>query len=138
MSFIWNVILSFGDGEYWRDGEETECERCAALDAINQWMPPDAKLVDLTRPTFKRGCGTGMTAHLYGGGFKHFDAEGFIAAVSAQSWRDPANVQLFLKSDADDQFFLQPLFAGKRKWRTTPSNAGWGEVRRLHHLFPVG
>lgn len=121
MGFVWNVILSFGDEQYWEEGEDAARDRCAVLNAINRWMPPDARLVDLTRPTFKEGCGYGMNAHVFGGGFKHFDVEGFIDTIKAQAWQDPANVQLFLKSNADYRFFSQPLFDGRRKRRQPQS-----------------
>jgi hypothetical protein len=112
MSYVWNVILSLSDEEFWHDGEDTARETCAALDALNKWMP-HGKLVDLTKPTFKSSYG--MSAHLYGGGFKHFDIEGFIAAVQAQQWKDPANVQLFLKSESDEQFSLHSIAKSPRK-----------------------
>lgn len=35
MSWIWNVILSFSDEEYWEEGAEDALESCPALDNIN-------------------------------------------------------------------------------------------------------
>lgn len=114
MSYVWNVILSFSDEEFWPDDEDKPRKTCAALDAVNTWIS-DGKLVDLTKPTFAAKAGYGMSAHLYGGGFKHFDIEGFITTVEAQQWRDPANVQLFLKSDSDERFFVYSIRPSKRK-----------------------
>jgi hypothetical protein len=116
MSYIWNVILSFSDEEFWHDGEDNTRATCAALDALNKWMP-HGKLVDLTRPTFTAKAGCGMSAHLYGGGFRHLDIEGFIAAVQAQQWKDPTNVQLFLKSESDEQFSLHSVAKPQRRRR---------------------
>lgn len=116
MSYIWNVILSFSDEEFWYDGEDTPRKTCAALDAINHWIP-DGKLVSLIKPTFAPKAGYGMAANLYGGGFNHFDIEGFIAAVQAQQWRDPDNVQLFLKSESDQRFSLHSVFKPQRRRR---------------------
>lgn len=113
MSFVWNVVLSFSDEEYWEDGEEEARETCAALDNINAWIP-DGELVDLTTGTFAAGAGYDMTAHLYGGGFKHFDITAFLAVVEAQAWKDRANVQLLLKSDADSRFELYRIRRGRK------------------------
>lgn len=63
--------------------------------------------MSLTRSTF--AAGYGVTAHLYGGGFKHFDVPAFLAVVKTQPWKDRANVQLLLKNDADDRFELYQL-----------------------------
>ncbi len=38
-----------------------------------------------------------MDANLYGGGFKHFDIEGFIKVVKAQHWKEASKVQLWVK-----------------------------------------
>ena len=38
-----------------------------------------------------------MDAYVFGGGYKHFDVEGFIKVVEAQNWRDRAKVQLWVK-----------------------------------------
>ena len=118
MGYVWNVILSFSDEEFWHEGEDEARTTCAALVALNKLMSPDGKLVDLTKATFKSSYG--MSAHVYGGGFKHFDVNGFIADVQAQAWKDPLNVQLFLKSDSDERFSLHPLFKPKRN-RKPPS-----------------
>ena len=117
MSYVWNVILSFSDDEFWHDGEDTARSTCAALTALNKHLPY-GKLVDLTKSTFKSSYG--MTAHLYGGGFKHLDVDGFIADVRDQAWKDPANVQLFLKSESDEQFSLYPLFKLHRARKPRP------------------
>lgn len=113
MGYVWNVILIFSDEEFWHEGEEEARSTSAALVALNKAQPSGYKLVDLTKATFKSG--EGMSAHIYGGGFKHFDVDGFLANIRAQEWKDPLNVQLFLKSDSDERFFLQPLFKPKRK-----------------------
>ena len=114
MSYIWNVILTFSDEEFWHDGEEDARTTCDALDAINNWIP-GGKLVDLTKPTFANKAGYGMSANLYGGGFNYFDINAFISVVQDQEWNDPINVQLLLKSESDEQFSLIPMFKLQRK-----------------------
>jgi hypothetical protein len=95
MSFIWNVLLSFSNEEFWEDDEDEPRETCEPLERINQWIP-HGKLVSLVRPTYAKGVGYGMDANLFGGGFKHFDIEGFIEVVAAQDWKELANVQLWI------------------------------------------
>jgi hypothetical protein len=108
VSWVWNVVLSFSEEEFWEDDEDEARETCAALERINGWIP-HGELVSLTGPTCARGAGYGMTAHLYGGGFKHFDIEGFIEVVEAQAWKDRAHVQLWLKGETDACFAIYPL-----------------------------
>jgi hypothetical protein len=98
MSWVWNVLLSFSFEEFWEDDEEEARETCEPLERINAWIP-HGELVSLTEPTYANGAGYGMHANLYGGGFKHFDIEGFIAVVAAQAWKDPANLQLWIKAE---------------------------------------
>lgn len=109
MSWIWNVMISFGDEEFWEDGEDEARETCAALEKINEWLPQGERLVDLSGATADSTYG--MDAHVYGGGFNHLDIEAFIAAVEAQDWKDRANVQLFLRGDstAAQQFTVHTL-----------------------------
>lgn len=52
---------------------------------------------DRTGPTYEDDAGIGMDANLYGGGFKHFDIDGFRAVVKRQNWKDRAKVQLWIK-----------------------------------------
>ena len=112
MGFVWTVMLSFGDEEYWRSGEEEMRENCEALDNINAWLRDHPErhgpLTDLTRCS--TGNAVGMNASLYGGGFKHFVLDDFIEVVKNQDWQDPASVQLFIKAD-DDQLFTAMLLA---------------------------
>ena len=108
-------MLSFTNQEFWRDGEDDARERCEALDLINRQLPTDCQLVDLTKSTFKAGVGCGMEAHVYGGGFKRFDSTGFIEAVVAAPWRDPDNVQWFLKAESAECFTLSFPCRAKRK-----------------------
>ena len=96
MGFIWNILLSFSHEEFWTDGEEEPRDTCEPLERINEWIP-NGKLVSLTGPTYVEGVGYGMDANLFGGGYKHFDIEGFIKVVEAQVWKDPARVQLWIK-----------------------------------------
>lgn len=127
MSFVWNVMLSFSNEEFWRDDEENARERCDALDHVNKLLPAGCKLVDLTKPTFKEGVGYGMEANVYGGGFKHFDVAGFIAIVAAQKWQNPDNVQVFLKAETDDRFEVYLPCKRKRK-QGRKSDAGSPEI----------
>jgi hypothetical protein len=101
MAWVWNVMVSFSDEELWDEGADDARETCAAIEAINAWMP-HGKLADLTR-------GTAMTANLYGGGFKHFEIEGFIDVVRRQDWHDRKAVQLWVKGETDLEFVAVPL-----------------------------
>lgn len=96
MSFVWNVMLSFDNEEFWEDGGDESRETCEPLDRINAWLSP-ARLVSLTGSTYEEDAGYGMDANLYGGGFKHFDIEGFIEVVKAQHWKARSKVQLWIK-----------------------------------------
>jgi hypothetical protein len=96
MGFVWNVVLSFSNEEFWEDGEDEPRATCEPLQRINEWIS-DGRLVDLTKPTYAKGAGSGLDANLYGGGFKHFDIEAFIQVVASQDWKDRAAVQLFVK-----------------------------------------
>ena len=96
MGFVWNVMLSFDNEEFWEEGEDEACETCAPLERINAWIP-NGRLVSLVGPTYADETGYGMDANLYGGAFKHFDIEGFIQAVQAQDWKVRPKVQLWVK-----------------------------------------
>jgi hypothetical protein len=39
MGFVWNVMLSFDNEEFWEEGEDTARETCEPLDRINAWLP---------------------------------------------------------------------------------------------------
>ena len=109
MAFVWNIMLSFDNEELWEDGEDEPRETCRPLDHINQWIP-HGKLVDLTGPTFVKGAGFGMDANLYGGGFKHFDIEGFIEVVKSQAWKERAKVQIWIRG-AEEGMAEEPFTA---------------------------
>ena len=96
MGFVWNVILSFENEELWEEGEDEPRETCEPLERINAWVR-DGRLVSLTGPTYDDGAGSGLDANLYGGGFKHFDIEGFIEVVKCQDWKARPQVQLWVK-----------------------------------------
>jgi hypothetical protein len=96
MGFVWNVILSFDNEELWEDGKDEPRETCEPLERINAWLP-HGRLVSLIGPTYDGDAGNGIDANLYGGGFKHFDIEGFIEVVKAQDWKARAKVQLWVK-----------------------------------------
>ncbi|MEX2175078.1 MAG: hypothetical protein WD872_12000 [Pirellulaceae bacterium] len=96
MGFVWNVMLSFDSAELWEDGEDEARETCEPLERINAWLP-HGRLVSLIGPTYEDDVGNGLDANLYGGGFKHFDIEGFIEVVKAQDWRAQSKVQLWVK-----------------------------------------
>ena len=96
MGWVWNVMLSFDNEELWEDGADEARETCEPLERINAWLP-HGRLVSLIGPTYGDDAGYGMDANLYGGGFKHFDIEGFIEVVKAQDWKDRAKVQLWVK-----------------------------------------
>ncbi len=109
-------MLSFSNEEFWEDGEDEPRDTCEPLERINQWIP-HGSLVSLTGPTYDDDAGYGMDANLYGGGFKHFDIEGFIDVVKAQAWKDRAKVQLWVKGAeegmGEDPFTLIKL--GRRR-----------------------
>jgi hypothetical protein len=96
MGFKWNVMLSFDNEEWWEEDEDEPRDNCEPLERINQWIPY-GQLVDLVTPPNAQGAGCGMDANLYGGGFKHFDIEGFIEVVRAQNWKARSKVQLWIK-----------------------------------------
>ncbi len=96
MGFVWNVVLSFDNEELWEDDEDEPRETCEALERINSWIP-HGRLVSLIGPTYEEGAGNGMDVNLYGGGFKHFDIEGFIDVVKTQNWKERSKVQLWVK-----------------------------------------
>ena len=107
MSWVWTVMVSFSDEELWEEGEEEARDNCEALDNINAWLEADevkqyGPLTDLT--ACASGNEVGMSAYLYGGGFKHFDIEGFLEIVKNQSWHDPDNLQVFIKGEEDQNF----------------------------------
>ncbi len=116
MGWVWNVLLSFSNEEFWEDGEDEARDTCEALERINQWIP-HGSLVSLTGPTYDDDAGYGMDANLYGGGFKNFDIEGLIDVVKAQAWKDRAKVQLWVKGAeegmGEDPFTLIKL--GRRR-----------------------
>jgi hypothetical protein len=89
-------MLSFDNEELWEDGADEARETCEPLERINAWLP-HGRLVSLTGPTYDDDAGYGMDANLYGGGFKHFDIEGFIDVVKGQDWKNRAKVQLWVK-----------------------------------------
>jgi len=96
MGFVWNVMLSFDNEEWWDQDEDEPRNTCEPLERINQWIP-HGQLVDLAKPTYANGAGYGMDANLYGGGFKNFDIDRFIEVVRAQDWKARSKVQLWVK-----------------------------------------
>lgn len=109
MSWIWNVMLSFGDEEFWEEDEEEALEDCKALQSINSWLEADKvrKYGPLTNlAPCATGNGTGMSANIYGGGFKHLDMDIFIQLVESQPWHDRDSVQLFIQGEQDSKFTL--------------------------------
>lgn len=112
MGFIWSVILSFDNDELWEDDEEEARDTCEPLERINAWLR-HGRLVSLIGPTYQDDAGYGMDANLYGGGFKHFDIEGFIEVVNAQNWKARSKVQLWVKGNEEgmgmEPFTLIPL-----------------------------
>ncbi len=107
MGFVWNIILSFDNEELWEEGEDEARETCEALERINAWLPY-GRLVNLVGPTYEDDASSGMDANLYGGGFKHFDIEGFIEVVKAQDWKARSKVQLWVKG-AEEGMGTEPF-----------------------------
>ena len=114
MGFVWNIMLSFDNDELW-EGDEP-LDTCPALERINAWIG-SGQLVSLTSPTYAEDASFGMDANLYGGGFKHFDIEDFIAVVKAQEWKARFKVQLWVKGAeegmGDEPFTLIKLGGGR-------------------------
>ena len=73
--------------------------------------------MDLTRPTYAKGAGSGLDANLFGGGFKHLDIDGFIAVVSAQAWKERSKVQLWVRG-AEEGLGKEPFTAIELRRRT--------------------
>ena len=140
MGFVWNIMLSFDNDELW-EGDEPR-DTCAALEQINAWIGT-GQLVSLTGPTYDDDASYGMDANLYGGGFKHFDIEGFIAVAKAQEWKARSKVQLWVKGGEegmwDEPFTLIKLGGGRaaalkaaatRKRRAAGAKAAQTKKRR--------
>ena len=89
-------MLSFDNEELWEDGEDEARETCEPLNRINGWLD-HGRLVSLISPTYDDDVGNGMDANLYGGGFKHFDIDAFVAIVQEQNWKVRSKVQLWVK-----------------------------------------
>lgn len=107
MSWTWNVILSFGDEEYWTDDAEGAVEVPPPLIKINKWLEANEKrgygpLKDLSLCSG----GVGITANVYGAGFKHFDIFVFCELIEKQDWQGRSNVQLFVKGEGESRFTL--------------------------------
>ena len=98
MGFVWNVMLSLDNEEFYEDDEVEPRETCEPLDRVNAWLV-HGRLVSLVEATYADGAG--MDANLYGGGFKHFDIDGFIEFVRSQSWKARSKVQLWVKGDEE-------------------------------------
>jgi hypothetical protein len=129
MGWVWNVLLSCSNEEFWEDGERQARETCEPLERINQWIP-HGRLVSLIAPTYAKGVGNGMDAHLFGGGYRRFDIEGFIKVVEAQDWQDRERVQLWVKGAEEgmgEESFTairlrrRPLSRPKRLAKRSPS-----------------
>src|SRR5487761_2046055 len=108
MGFIWNVMLSFDNEERWEDGEDEPRATCESLDRVNAWLIPFGRLVDLVGPTYEGGVGSGLDANLFGGGFKHFDIDGFIEVVRAQRRKRRSKVQSWVKG-AEEGMGTEPF-----------------------------
>jgi hypothetical protein len=142
MGWVWNVLLSCSNEEFWEEGEEEARKTCKPLERINQWIP-HGKLVSLIGPTYAEGVGYGIDANLFGGGYKHFDIEGFIDVVKAQDWKMRSKVQLWVKGAeegmGEDPFTLiklgrrpssRPKPEAKLTSRSTPKVRTKGKGRR--------
>ena len=134
MSFIHNVLLSFSDEECWGEAEAEPChpDKCPPLQAINKWIK-HGELVSLIEPTYVEGVGYGMHANLYGGGFNHFDFEGFVRVVEAQDWKDREHLQVWLKAEEEQSFSPVPL----RRRRQSNPNARPVRPRKVKAKSPV-
>lgn len=122
MGFVWNILISFDNEEFWRDDEDEPRKKCEALEAINAWLPY-GRLVSLIEPTYRKNASYGLDANLYGGGFKHFDIEGFIEVVEAQPWKARSKVQLWIKGGvegmSEETFQFLRLVPQKKRSRPT-------------------
>ncbi len=101
MSWILTIMISFGDDEWWEADEVRD--NCESLDNVNAWLEAD-KIRNYGPLTALSSCAVDMSANLYGGGFKHFDIEGFLQIVKSQNWHDPDNLQVFIKDEEDQKF----------------------------------
>lgn len=107
MSWVWSVMLSFSNEEYWMDEAEETLEVAPALEKINEWLESDKvrNYEPLTPLALDTG-GVGSNANVFGGAFKHFDIEAFIDVVSSQEWRDRDNVQLFVQGEESGKWTI--------------------------------
>lgn len=96
-------------------------------------------MVSLVEPTYAKGVGNGIGAYLFGGGYKHFDIEGFIKVVEAQDWKDLAKVQLWVKGAeegmGEDPFTLIKL---KRRRASRPDRKAKGSARSTPKIRTKG
>ena len=141
MGFVWNVMLSFDNEEFWEDGEDEPRETRVPLERINAWLDPN-RLVSLVGPTFD-DAGNGMHANLFGGGFKHFDIEGFIEAVKSQAWKARHKVQLWVAGAEEgmgEQPFM-PIKLGRRRRESATRKRSAGvkpSQAKKHRARPIG
>ena len=135
MSWVWTVMLSLNDEEFWEEGADGPSDTCQPLKRVNASIA-HGRLVSLVGPTYARGAGYGMQARLYGGGFKHFDIDRFITVVQSQKWKESADVQLWVKADDAESFTQIKLRRGpncpKRKPGPTRTRKS-GTLSRMTH-----
>ena len=70
-----------------------------------------------------------MDANLYGGGFKHFDIEAFVAVVQAQNWKVRSKVQLWVKG-AEEGMGTEPWTPVKLGGRRSEPTAKAAATRK--------
>lgn len=91
-------------------------ESAPALDKINEWMRAKYKHDSYSLKDISVGAGgAGMNAHIFGGGFKHFDIEAFIDVVAKQEWNDIDSVQLSLQGGDEGKFDIITFSDNGRK-----------------------
>jgi hypothetical protein len=119
MAWILTIMLSFSNEECWKDDEDEPVEplECKPMEQINNWVsggnPSSSdwgRLVELISPTYVDDASYGMDANLVGGGFRHFNIEGFIKVIEDQNWKEREAVQLWLKGEEDEMFTLIKLW----------------------------
>jgi hypothetical protein len=123
MGWVWNILLACSSEEFAVGRDGATKETCEPLERINRWIP-HGKLVSLVGPTYAKGVGSGMNAYLFGGGFKHFDIEDFVRVVEVQAWKDRANLQLWVRGDADGPFTAVRLRPKRAPAQTAEAKSG--------------
>jgi len=104
MSLVTNIVFSFSIGEHSReiDGEYYYF----LMDDINKWLSERnyGKFgVDADKISGGTKC---LETPLFVAAFNYFDIEDFLEFLSSLQWKEPENVQVFVKGQEENIFTL--------------------------------